>query len=161
VSPVRIVGVGSPFGQDRIGWQAVEALSSTDLLQRFPDGLVSLHQCDRPGPHLLNVIRGADGAIIIDALQSGAEPGTLRCLEPQAFAGEADRFSSHGFGVSATLELGQSLGELPEFVRIVAIEMDPASAYSTALTPQLIQNLLDTIINKINEIISKTNLVSS
>lgn len=161
MSPVRIVGIGSPFGQDQLGWQAVEALFAADLLQRYSDGFVSLHQCDRPGTHLLNVIRGADGVVIIDALQSGAAPGTLRYLEPQAFASEADRFSSHGFGVGATLELGQALGELPEYVRILAIEMDPASAYSTALTPQLIQNLLGIITNEINAFISESNLVSS
>ena len=92
MSPIRIIGVGSPFGQDRYGWQAVDALRDSDPLQHYPDGLVSLHRCDRPGMDLLNVMRGADGVIIIDAVQSTAVPGTLHCFDAQAFRFEASRF---------------------------------------------------------------------
>jgi len=160
VSPLRIIGVGSPFGQDRYGWQAVEALRNSDLLQHYPDGLVSLHRCDSPGMDLLNMMHGADGVIIIDALQSGSVPGTLQCLDAQDLSEECERFSSHGFGVAATLELGRALGDLPQHVRIVAIEMDPACASGRPLSSALIEDMLTIINREINQISNKSDLIS-
>ena len=161
MSPIRIIGVGSPFGQDRYGWQAVDALRDSDLLQHYPDGLVSLHRCDRPGMDLLNVMRGADGVIIIDAVQSAAVPGTLHCLDARDPIVESELLSTHGFGVAATLELGRALGELPQYIRIVAIEMDPECASCTPLSSALTKDMLTIINREINMISNKINLLSN
>ena len=65
----------------------------------------------------------ADEVIVIDAVSSGAAPGTI-----QRFAGaiprEAPRLrsSTHGFGVADAVELGRSLGRLPRVLRVYGIE---------------------------------------
>ena len=160
MSPIRIIGVGSPFGQDRYGWQAVDALRDSDLLRHYPDGLVSLHRCDRPGMDLLNVMRGADGVIIIDAVQSAADPDTLHCLDVQDPIVEHGLLSSHGFGVAATLELGRVLGDLPQHIRIVGIETDPDCTSCTPLSSALIKDIPILINIEINKINNNINLFS-
>ena len=160
MSPVRIIGVGSPFGQDQLGWQAAEALLAANLTGRFPVGFVTITSSDRPGAALLAQMRGADCVLIIDALQSGATPGTIRCLEQQALADDPGLVSSHDFGVSAALELGQVLGDLPGYVRVLGIEMDPEENLATALPAALIQNLQNIIINQINTVYSNVDDVT-
>lgn len=36
MTQARIIGVDSPFGDHRIGWDAVEALLADGLLERYP-----------------------------------------------------------------------------------------------------------------------------
>jgi hydrogenase maturation protease len=81
MNPVRILGMGSPFGADRIGWQAIDALGSTGITRGQPPGWVSLVCLDRPGARLLEALAGAEAVILIDAMRSGAPPGTLRRLQ--------------------------------------------------------------------------------
>lgn len=37
---VCVIGIGSPFGDDRIGWAAIEALKASGILKQFPPGSV-------------------------------------------------------------------------------------------------------------------------
>lgn len=121
---VAIIGVGSPFGDDQLGWQAVEWLMHSGLSQRFSHMHLAFNQADRPGALLLEQLRGTDAAIIIDAMQSGAVPGTLRAFTlEQLLAQPSGLLSSHAFGVAQTLALGASLGGLPRMLRVLGIEM--------------------------------------
>jgi hydrogenase maturation protease len=121
---VTIIGVGSPFGSDQLGWLGVNWLEHSELRNRFADLQLKFHQADRPGALLLEQLHGADAAIIIDAMQSGSPFGTLRIFTLEEVLGQhTGLVSSHAFGVSASLALGASLGELPRLLVIVGIEM--------------------------------------
>jgi len=120
---VVVVGIGSPFGADRIGWEVVENLKQGEALHGFPAGRVATVLCDRPGARLLEQMRGADAAILVDAVQCGAEPGTVLRIEADAIGDAQAPLSSHGFGVAAALDLGRSLGELPKHVVLVGIDI--------------------------------------
>jgi len=149
VNPVRIIGVGSPFGQDRLAWQVIESLEAAGIQDHFPPGRLSLHSSDRPGAALLELMRGAEFVLIVDALQSGARAGTILCLNPDQLATTPGFISSHDFGVSAALELGLVLGDLPARVRVIAVEMDPGQSSSRPLPAALVQQLHEVIINEI------------
>lgn len=120
MTPVRILGIGSPFGADRLGWQAI------DVLEEVADWPlpVELMRLDRPGVNLLTALEGLAGAMLIDAL--AGEDGPPRCLDPQNLA-PAGRLSSHAAGVADVLRLGQALERLPPRLAIVGI---PAEAKS-------------------------------
>ena len=121
---IAIIGVGSPFGADCLGWFAVDRLECSDLRNRFPDLRLDFHQSDRPGVRLLEQVRAVDAAIIIDAMQTGSAPGTLRTFTPGQLKNQTpELFSSHGFGVAATIALGASLGEIPRHLHIIGVEM--------------------------------------
>lgn len=121
---VVIIGVGSPFGTDQIGWLAVDWLQRSDLQKDFADLQLYFTKADRPGALLLERLHGMDGAIIIDAMQAGLPPGDLRTFTPdQLFTQQTALVSSHAFGVAEALALAASLGELPWRMTIIGIEM--------------------------------------
>lgn len=121
---VTIIGVGSPFGTDQLGWFAVDWLERSELCKRFSDLQLNYYQADRPGALLLEQLHDADAAIIIDAMQSGSSFGTLRTFTlEEVLRQHTGLVSSHAFGVGESLALGASLGALPRLLMIVGIEM--------------------------------------
>jgi hydrogenase maturation protease len=76
------------------------------------------------GADLMNCWEGADAVILLDAVQSGAEPGTLhrwnasrRPLPARTFHG-----SSHAFSLVAAVELARVLGRLPQHLVVYGVE---------------------------------------
>ncbi len=142
--PPRIVGVGSPHGNDRLGWEIAMALGHP-LAGLAPE----IRCCDRPGALLLEELDGAELAFIIDAMTAGLRPGSIRCFTPAALfqaaggrassrsvpdamaglaGGAAPRLSSHGFGVVEALQLGRLLDRLPARLYVLGVETGEAAA---------------------------------
>ncbi|QBQ55485.1 hydrogenase maturation protease [Nitrosococcus wardiae] len=134
-TPIRICGVGSPFGDDQIGWQAVEALKRSKVLEVLPAGTAMTYLCDRPGPRLLEILKGAELGIIIDAMVSGATPGTLKCVQFDSLSMLESPYSTHGFDLASTLALGAALGELPHQLFIYGIEIEPPTVSLQNIAP--------------------------
>ncbi len=130
---VTIIGAGSPFGADRLGWLAVDWLKQSDLSKHLSNFQFAFIRADRPGALLLEYLCSADTAIIIDAMQAGLPPGTLRTFTPDQLSGKTGLFSSHGFGVAESIALGSALGRLPRSLSLIGIEMgDDMSGASLA-----------------------------
>ncbi len=120
-----ILGIGSPSGDDQAGWLVIDALAAwVDLAQR-PD--LRIEKLDRPGAALVERLHDADHAILIDAMQSGATPGTLHHLREGEWAGYRGGLSSHGFGVFDALALAQALQALPPRLDLYGIEIGYAA----------------------------------
>jgi hydrogenase maturation protease len=66
----------------------------------------------------------AHTVILIDAVQSGAEPGTIQCLDARAATVPASffRFSTHAFSVAEAIELARALNQLPPRIILYGIE---------------------------------------
>jgi hydrogenase maturation protease len=120
VSSLLVVGVGSPFGADTLGWEVIDALRRRRVGKA--GWVVELTTADRPGIHLLELLRGRDAAVLIDAMFSGAEPGTVRLLERSELA-RCQRYSSHALGVAEVLNLGEKLQALPPVLRLIGVEV--------------------------------------
>ena len=131
-----IIGLGSPFGDDRVGWHVAKELAA-----RLPARRARVGCLDRPGPALLEQIAGYRDGILIDAAQTGRAPGTiLRLLPAQLAASIAigpPVGSSHALGLAETLALGNLLGLLPPRLTLYLISIDPAATDDTEgpLTP--------------------------
>ena len=126
---MRVVGIGSPFGDDRAGLEAARRLAA----EPPPDTTVCL--ADRPGIDVLELFEATDAVILIDAARSGAPLGTLHDLALDAVARSTVRLvSSHGFGVGEALVLARVLDRLPRRGRVLAIEA-AASTPGAALSP--------------------------
>ena len=116
--PVRILCIGSPAEPDNLGFLAAHA-----LMGQFDPEQVEVLALDRPGPRLIEHMRGADTVILVDAVKSGAAPGTLHRLEGHALDGlVAHQTSSHGFGLAETLALADRMGELPTHLKFLGLE---------------------------------------
>ncbi|MBI3463376.1 MAG: hydrogenase maturation protease [Planctomycetes bacterium] len=139
--PIRVVGCGSPQGDDAVGWRAIERLRS----QMRPN--VETHTVST-GWELLDILDGRGTLLLIDAVQSGQPPGTIHELRwPDPRLEQAHRGSTHGVSPAEALRLADACGLLPARVFIFAIEVgalaplarlsSPAAASVAELTRRL------------------------
>lgn len=144
-APIRILGIGSPFGDDRIGWLAAE------MLQGMFDPLkVSVTVHDRPGAKLVALMRGAEKVILLDAVRSGAAPGFLHRLESEAVqSAVAGHTSTHGFGLAEALKLAAKLGDIPPFVVLWGIEADAGAAAETSAALRALPDLVNAVAGEV------------
>ena len=117
----RVIGVGSPFGDDRAGWEVVAALEAALESAAVPQLRVDVRACDRPGAALVHMLAGVQHAVIIDvALSAGSPAGSVRWIGEREI--EARRaVSSHGFGLAEALALARALGDAPSRVSVLTI----------------------------------------
>jgi hydrogenase maturation protease len=86
---------------------------------------------------LLDVWEGADSAVVIDAVRSGAEPGTVHRFDAGGGplpAGPRSSTSTHAVGLAEAIELARTLGRVPARLVVYGIEGERFEA-GTALTP--------------------------
>ena len=65
---IKIIGIGSPFGPDQLGWDVVTQLQHT-LAEKTNDYQLNFIQCDRPGLRLLEFMQDTDMTILVDAIE--------------------------------------------------------------------------------------------
>lgn len=118
-----VLGVGSPFGDDQLGWCAAQLLQKRAELQPFSTRL-KIDWSDRPGLRLLELMKEADTVFLIDAIKTGAPIGTIHRFVNKEIHGLSSELSSHSFGVLETLQLGFSLNSLPPKVLLYGLEID-------------------------------------
>jgi hydrogenase maturation protease len=123
MSGLRILGIGSPAGDDQAGWLAVDALLASGVCA---GGGVAIEKLDRPGANLIPLLDDADRVILIDAMQSGNQAGRVRRFDQKDWPGYGCGLSSHGFGVLAALSLARELGSLPPRLDLYGIEIGMA-----------------------------------
>ena len=114
----RVIGIGSPVAQDDLGWAAIDLLRMAGL-----DASLDLLTLDRPGPALLAYLGRGERVILIDAMESGQAPGSVRDLALDELIASAGMPSTHALGLAETLRLAEALGALPEHLYILGIEM--------------------------------------
>ena len=157
---VHIIGVGSPFGDDRLGWVAAEALQRSSAVNALEPGRIVISILDRPGAMLLALWDEADHVILIDAVRSGAVPGTRHRLSVSDLADSRLPATSHGFSVAAALELARVLGNLPDRLLLRGIEMD-ASCSGWALS-DAVAEVMPVFVREIEkEALALANFVQS
>ena len=122
MSGVRILGIGSPSGDDQAGWLVVDVLLASGLLGGRE---VIVEKLDRPGANLIRLLENASRVILVDALQSNGEVGEIRRFDREDWPGYCHGLSSHGFGVIDALSLAQALGSLPPRLDLYGIEIGP------------------------------------
>lgn len=135
---LRVIGLGSPHGDDQIGWEVIRLLQQ----QTLPTS-VELLQLDRPGPALISYLHDCDHAILIDACDAGWPVGEFRALDTKQLleCAELQGGSSHQLGVADSLQLAQITGtQLPE-LSIYTIQIAQCQPLA-AISPQLQQPLM-------------------
>ena len=137
-----VVGLGSPDrGDDAVGTAVARAVAALAL----PGVEVVEHE---DPTDLVELWSGRDPVVVVDAVWSGAAPGTLHVLvtgaghpplaEP-AWA-RTGRGGTHAFGLAAAIELARVLRRLPRSVVLVGVEAE-AFEHGTALSPAVAAGL--------------------
>jgi len=128
------LGIGSPFGEDILGWQLLDALQGRN--PAWPGYELAFAKVDRPGAGLLQLMQGQQLVVLLDALDAGLPKGAVRLLERGHLAEFARPRSSHSFGVAESLALGETLQMLPASLYLLGIQMGgglPPQAVDAAL----------------------------
>lgn len=130
-APELIIGIGSPFGDDRAGWTVIDCLRAAS-----PPDTLKLLSLDRPGPELIELMQSQGRVTLIDALLTEDHPpGQCITFTPAQLA-QANSTSSHGFGLAQTLSLARALHQLPKDLQLLAITIKETSP-DTAMSPEV------------------------
>jgi hydrogenase maturation protease len=114
-----IVGVGNIYrSDDGIGISVLYRLR-----ERLPSA-IRTRELTGEGTALLEVWKEANWVIVVDAVQSGAPPGTIHRLD--AHSEEIPKrlfpYSTHAFSVAEAVELARALDLLPRRLLLYGIE---------------------------------------
>jgi len=119
-----VIGLGNAArGDDAAGLLAARAVGGVEL-EGDPSAL-------------LDLLDGAPAATLVDAVASGAAPGTVHRFDASAEplpASLRSSTSTHAIGLADALELARALGRLPRRVIVYGIE-GAAFAAGDAVTP--------------------------
>jgi len=116
-----IVGIGSPHGDDRVGWEMARNV------ERWADTVSCRVRIAKSPLEILSWLDGVERLIVCDACRSGATIGTVRRLDwPDSRLASQNWSGTHDFSIAAVLELAQQLNRLPVEVVLFAVEAGPA-----------------------------------
>ena len=130
-----ILGIGnSILRDDGIGPRLVQ-----ELRGKISDPTVELRETSLSGLNLLEAISGFNYVIVIDAVQSGSNPGQIYWLKPEDIDDQGEHaYLHHNMGLFKMLELGKNLAlPVPEEISILAIEAEDVSTFGEDLTPEV------------------------
>ena len=142
MAETRVIGIGSPFGADQLGWLALDVLR-----QRLPMlSSVELLPCRFPA-ELPNLLTGCSRAILLDALQGGFTPGSLQRFALAELPQSGLGVSSHGMDVAAALQLAKVLGSLPQRLIVLGIEVGKENQ---PVNPVWIERLIEEVLAELS-----------
>lgn len=139
-----VIAVGNRMrGDDAAGPIVLDRLR----LRGHEEGLV---ECAGDVSDLIEAWRGADRAIVVDAVVSGAAAGTLhevdgRCGIPAGWRSP----STHLIGLAEAIDLAAALDAMPQQLTIYGIEAAAAEP-GTALSPA-VEAAVDAVVARILE----------
>nr|WP_255666671.1 MULTISPECIES: hydrogenase maturation protease [unclassified Legionella] len=131
---IKVLGIGSPFGDDQAGWKVIEILKQQIVLPSKVAPYVMIESHDRPGIRLLELINNAHTVFLIDAIKSNNVIGTIHRFNKDDILEPANQFSTHGIGVWQALQLASALNTLPNNIILYGIEID-AIVLDSTLSP--------------------------
>ena len=116
---VAVLGLGNEFrGDDALGCLVGQRLQE----ESWPG--VSIRIASGEGTALMDAWQEADAVILVDAVQSGAPPGTLHRLDAhqQSIPSDFFHYSTHAFSVAEAVEMARVLQQLPPRLILYGIE---------------------------------------
>ena len=141
---VVVIGVGNPYRRD----DAAGLVIARRLRQKAPAHVTVIEHEGEPTA-LLEAWKDAHAVFLIDAVFSGAEPGTVHRLDAQASAipQELFRYSTHAVSVAEAIELARVLGQLPPKLVVYGIGGKDFSA-GLGLSPE-VEGRVDELVERV------------
>jgi len=119
---LSVVGIGSPFADDRAGWKVVETLAASKQVASYGEHVV-VTVCRSPASELLDILMNTEIAIVVDAVQYRGVPGTIYRLTDLDSPLPAPKvLSSHGIDLRTMYALAGTLGHSPGILIFYGIE---------------------------------------
>lgn len=148
-----IIGCGNLLASDdAVGIEVIKILSQRELPPH-----VELIEAGTPGLSLIHMLEGADKAIIVDAVMSGAEPGTIyRFTADNLPSRDIVPSSLHDLNLVDAIELGRQLQDelMPREIVIIGVEISRAEKFRIGLSPEVervIPRLVEAVLKELGE----------
>ncbi|HEY4930878.1 MAG TPA: hydrogenase maturation protease [Terriglobales bacterium] len=143
---VVIVGVGNEYRSD----DGVGIAVARRLRALFPTGVTILGEGGE-GTALIQAWQGATWVMLVDAVRSGAPPGTIHRLDARAASVPTGffRYSTHAFSVAEAVELARSLDQLPPYLVVYGIEGENFAA-GVELSPA-VEQAAEAVVERLAE----------
>jgi hydrogenase maturation protease len=141
---LMVIGVGNPYrNDDAVGLVVARRIRELNLQG------VTVIEASGEGASLMEAWQRADSVILIDAVYSGEEPGTIHRFDVHAQSLPAQFFnnSTHSFSVAAAIELARALNRLPQHIIVYGIEGKDFNA-GTMLTAE-VKEVVNCAIEKV------------
>ena len=141
-----VLGLGNTILTD----DGVGIYVARSIRRRMENENIVYKEASMGGLELLELMKGFDRAIVIDAIQTGKhEVGSLVKLRIEDLGG-GSALARHQVGFQEALELGRKLGmELPEEIAIYGIEVKDILTFGESCTPEVegcIPQIVETIM---------------
>ena len=138
-SRTLVLGIGNPILHD----DGIGPLVVNQVEKRFHGTGVDFLSTNLSGVQLMDLLTGYDSLVIVDAIQRGEKPGTIRWLKSGDFkSGESGYHSQHRVGILQALELAREMGQsVPAEIDIMAIEVMDLNTFGEDITPEVERTL--------------------
>lgn len=134
-----VIGVGNRDRADDGAGIVVAERVTGPVTHVLPIGSFDLHDLWSP----------EDDVVIVDAMRSGAPPGTIRRFDVSATPLPSGHFAStHSFGPAAAVELARALGQLPGSIEVVGIEAESFDFGGSLSQP--VAEAVDTLVEELS-----------
>jgi hydrogenase maturation protease len=148
----KVIGVGNPWRRDdAAGLAAARRVRDMSGLD------VEVEELEGDLTSLIDAWDGSEHVVVIDAVCSGAEPGTVHRLDARttSIPPDLDRHSTHAVGLATAIELGRALDRLPPRLTVFGIEGQCFDA-GTGLTPRVEDGIARTVTAVVDELRART-----
>ncbi len=145
---VVVIGVGNPWRRDDgVGWAVADAARP-----RLPSA-VAVVESDGEASRLLDAWADHDLAVVVDAVCSGAPPGTIHVWDGDAEVARASRTAgTHALGLADAIALGRALERLPARLVVVGVEASE-TATGHGLSPA-VAGAVDRVVDVIDRVVA-------
>jgi hydrogenase maturation protease len=145
---LRVVGCGNAFaGDDAAGLEIVRRLREQNPceaeIRAMPQASVELEE----------LFEGADTVLFIDAVASGAPPGTLHLLalpSPEVEPRALSSLSSHGWHLPEVLRLRAALGQRTPRLMLLGVEVETVSP--GAARSEAVEEAIRTVVERFSSL---------
>ena len=148
---VLVIGIGNEYRGDDAAGLAV----ARQLKERAGEAFTVLEHSGE-GASLLESWKDARVVLLIDAVRSGAAPGTVHRFDAttRALPSTMFRHSTHAFSVVEAVELARALGRLPQRLIVYGIEGKEFES-GTSLSPK-VESAVPGVVKKVLAEIQKS-----
>lgn len=143
---IRVLGLGSPAGDDQLGWRVTAELERSSFVAEHI-GSIDVLALDRSQATLLQHLADAERVILVDAIVADAPHGTLvECHEVEQLESQPQ-----SWGLAASLQLAAALEQLPPRWTLLACVIDPG--HTGALLSEPVFAAVPLLVRRIEDLL--------
>ncbi len=142
------------------GDDGVGLVVAARLAPHLPSSVRLLAGLDDP-LQLIEAWEGVPLVIVVDAVVSGAEAGTVHELEATTpLPAMLRRLSTHVFSVAQVIELGTMLHRMPDRLVILGVEATDVTQGRLELTPA-VAGAIETVVTRVRELLAEAQVMAA